>query len=285
MESLTTLNNLPRSSQNHTTVLLAAFEGWNDAGGAASEALQYLTRVWDFTEQTGFNDDEYFIYTQQRPLMMSQPDGPAEIHWPELSVSETTLPDQNIRLIVLTGPEPAQRWKTFIDEFYALAQRLDVDTVLFLGALMAETPHTRPFPVEVTSESPLLRQLPLVERTTYTGPTGITGVTALAAPDNLPAASLWVSVPHYVGHPPHPKATLALLRSLETLLGIAIPLRPFEDEMDAWERGAAELLEEESELADYVRQLESIYDAENPTTPSGEDIAAEFEQFLKRREQ
>lgn len=268
------------------TIVLAAFEGWNDAGGAASEALQYLTRLWDFTPHSGIDDEDYFLYMHQRPVMMSQEEGGAEILWPEISVQLTELPDHNVRIAVVTGPEPTHKWKGFVRDFYELTEQLGAGAVILLGGLLAETPHTRPFPVDVTSESILMRQLDDVHPNTYTGSTGITGVLAVMGTQyGIPATSLWVSIPHYVGQPPHPKATLALLKKLETLVGIAIPLKPLEEEVDAWERGAAELLEDERELAQYVAQLESTYDMENDPQTSGDDIAAEFEQFLKRREQ
>ncbi len=268
------------------TVVLAAFEGWNDAGGAASEALQYLTRLWDFTPHAGMDDEKYFIYTHQRPLMLSQDDGGAEIMWPEISVQITELPEFNLRVVIVAGPEPTHLWKSFVEDFYRLTEQFKAGAVILLGGLLAEVPHTRPFPVSITSGSMLMQQLECVHPTSYTGPTGITGVLSLSGTEYaMPATSLWVSIPHYVGQPPHPKATLALLKKLEAFLGIAISLKPLEEEVDAWERGAAELLEDERELAQYVAQLESTYDMENDSRATGDDIAAEFEQFLKRREQ
>ncbi|GGH57426.1 PAC2 family protein [Rothia aerolata] len=268
-----------------STVLVCAFEGWNDAGNAASEALAYLERAFETVDHQLFDTEPFYDFSQQRPLLISQDDGSGEITWPELKLTEISLRSGSVRLLLLTGPEPNFRWKTFCQQIFALARQHAVDHLILLGGLLAEVPHTRPFPIAISSYTPALLNQSGVSPQTYTGPTGIVGVLAHSARSfGMDDLSLWVSVPHYAGHPPHPKASYGLLRALESMLDISIPLRPLEDETHAWERGAAELLEEEPQLADYVAQLEAQASQQQEQEISGDDIAAEFERFLKRRD-
>ncbi|MEU7991973.1 PAC2 family protein [Rothia amarae] len=269
----------------YTTVMLCAFEGWNDAGSAATETLTYLERIYSAQELSGFESEDFYDFTTNRPLLISQEDGTGEITWPSISMHRWTDESRRIHFITVTGPEPQLRWHTFVAALMGAAREFGVDHIVLLGALLAEVPHTQVFPVNVTSYSPALRENDRVHQQSYTGPTGIIGVLAHAARQyGISDLSLWVSIPHYAGHPPHPKATLELLRGIESLFSLAIPLRTIEEETHAWERGAAELMEEEPELAAYVKQLESDQENSSLENMSGEDIAAEFERFLKRRD-
>lgn len=265
--------------------MLCAFEGWNDAGSSATEALTYLERVFSAQPLSASLGDDFFDLSTSRPLLISQDDGTGEITWPEVTMQQWENPEKTLRVISVTGPEPQLKWKQFTQELLDIAQQQEVDAVILCGGLLAEVPHTRPFPISITSYSPSLREQEAIEKQNYTGPTGIVGVLALsAAAKNLKDLSLWVSIPHYAGHPPHPKATYLLLQALESILGISIPLHTIEEETLAWERGAAELMDEEPELARYVEQLENEQESTKLEEVSGEDIAAEFEQFLKRRD-
>ena len=154
-----------------------------------------------------------------------------------------------------------------------------------LGALLADTPHTRPIPVTGTATEPELADRLKLEQSNYEGPTGIVGVFQDACTQlDIPAVSFWAAVPHYVAQPPCPKATLALLGQLEDLLEISVPLADLPEEARAWERGVDELAEEDEEIADYVRALEETRDTAELPEASGEAIAREFERYLKRRE-
>lgn len=268
-----------------TTVLLCAFEGWNDAGSAATEALNHLHSVFDAQELMVFDTEAYYNFSENRPQLSSTPDGVSTLEWPEIRMHQWEIPEENLKIITLLGPEPQLKWKTFTAALLGTARELEVDHLILLGGLLAEVPHTHPFPLSITSYNAMLRENPNVKPQTYNGPTGIIGVLAHSARRfGLTDLSLWISIPHYAGHPPHPKATLRLLRALESILNIAIPLRSVEEETFAWERGAEELMNEEPELADYVRILEEQVAQENSTEVTGEDIAAEFEKFLKRRD-
>ena len=154
-----------------------------------------------------------------------------------------------------------------------------------LGALLADTPHTRPIPVTGTATEPDLVDRLKLEQSTYEGPTGIVGVFQDACVQlDIPAVSYWAAVPHYVAQPPCPKATLALLGQLEDLLECGIPLGDLPEDARAWERGVDELAEEDEDVADYVRALEETRDTADLPEASGEAIAREFERYLKRRE-
>ena len=176
------------------------------------------------------------------------------------------------------------RWRAFCDELINYARALNVEMVINLGALLADTPHTRPVPVTgVTTDEHLIESLGY-ERSNYQGPTGIVGALQVACQDaGIPAVSLWAAIPHYVAQPPCPKATLALLSRLEDLLDVPVPIEDLVDEAEAWQLGVDELAADDSEIADYVRHLEETQDTADLPEASGEAIAREFERYLRRR--
>jgi predicted ATP-grasp superfamily ATP-dependent carboligase len=155
---------------------------------------------------------------------------------------------------------------------------------VLLGALLADAPHTRPVPVSAAASDPKLAAELNASPVDYKGPTGIVGVLAHACSDaGIPAVSLWASVPHYVATPPSPKATLALLRGVEDVLDMALPLADLSEKARAWERGVDELAQQDTEVAEYVRTLEESQDATDLPEASGDAIAREFERYLRRR--
>ncbi|MFW0110459.1 proteasome assembly chaperone family protein [Rothia sp. P13129] len=274
---------LSEADQQPCTVMLCAFEGWNDAGSAATEVIDYLMRVFPAEPIAGFNTESFYSFTESRPRLESSADGTGKIIWPELRCVALQV-RENLQLLVVSGPEPNVQWRSFATALLQYAQQLSVDHLLFLGSLLEEIPHTRPFPVSVSSYTSKLRAFEGVQVQSYSGPTGIVGVLALMA-ESYPMTdvSCWVSIPHYAGLPPHPKATFALLQTVESILDIQVPHGRILQEVQAWEDGAEALLEEDPELAAYVRELES--QSENLVQFSGEDIAAELEQYLRRREE
>jgi predicted ATP-grasp superfamily ATP-dependent carboligase len=182
------------------------------------------------------------------------------------------------------GIEPNMRWRQFCAELLATCDELGGELVVTLGALLADTPHTRPIPVTGTASEPDLVDRLKLEHSTYEGPTGIVGVFQDACERlDIPAVSYWAAVPHYVAQPPCPKATLALLGQLEDLLEVSIPLGDLPEDARAWERGVDELAQEDEDVADYVRALEETRDTTDLPEASGDAIAREFERYLKRR--
>jgi predicted ATP-grasp superfamily ATP-dependent carboligase len=203
--------------------------------------------------------------------------------WPTTRLS-LAQPGVGRDLVLVQGIEPNMRWRGFSSELVASFAELEVELVILLGALLADSPHTRPVPVSAAASDPDLAARLHVEPVDYKGPTGIVGVLQQAcAAEGIPAVSLWASVPHYVAQPPSPKATLALLHGVEDLLDVSLPLADLPDEARAWERGVDELAEQDSEVADYVRTLEEAKDATDLPEASGDAIAREFERYLRRR--
>jgi proteasome assembly chaperone (PAC2) family protein len=267
-------------------VLIAAFEGWNDAGEAASAAVDHLETVWETTPLLAIDPEEFYDFQVNRPVVATGPDGVRSITWPTTRLSYTRSPTGGRDVVLLRGIEPNMRWRAFTEELTGVIRELGVSTVVILGALLADAPHTRPVPITgATDDVRLAEQLDL-DVSTYEGPTGIVGVLQDACTHaDLPAVSLWAAVPHYVAQTPCPKATLALLRAVEDLLDLTIPIGELPEAARAWETGVDNLAEEDPEVAEYVRTLERAKDAADLPEASGEAIAREFERYLRRRDQ
>ncbi|HWK91570.1 MAG TPA: PAC2 family protein [Luteimicrobium sp.] len=275
----------PSAPRPGRAVLLAAFEGWNDAGGAATAAIEHLQDVWGAVEVARLDPEEYHDFQVNRPQVVVGDDGRRTIEWPTTTVWTATLPSSGRTVVLVRGIEPSMRWRSYCRELLRHADEHDVETVVTLGALLADVPHTRPIPLTATSESVGLQAVLDVEPTTYEGPTGIVGVLQHAAAEHgCASVSLWAAVPHYVGQPPSPKATLAILSRVEDLLSEPIPLGDLPDDAVAWQTGVDELASEDPEIAEYVRQLEEAKDTAELPEASGEAIAREFERYLRRRD-
>jgi proteasome assembly chaperone (PAC2) family protein len=266
-------------------VVVAAFEGWNDAGEAASGVIEHLEDVWDATPIAELDPEDYYDFQVTRPMVELVDGDTRQIVWPTTRISWARIPDSGRDVVLIRGIEPNMRWKTFTSELLGLMIELGAETVVLLGALLADAPHTRPVPVSGSSSDSGISTILNLEPSRYEGPTGILGVIqAACARAELGTVSLWAAVPHYVAQPPSPKATLALLRKVEDLLDVTIPLGELPEQSRAWENGVNELAEQDSEVADYVRALEEAKDAAELPEASGEAIAREFERYLRRRD-
>ncbi|MBE0011730.1 PAC2 family protein [Arthrobacter sp. AET 35A] len=266
------------------TIMLAAFEGWNDAGEAASDALKFMGRYWGSEKVATIDADEFYDFQFTRPVVSRNSKGQRKIKWPTTRISKASVPDTNVDLILVHGVEPSYKWRAYTAELIASAKELDVDCIILVGALLADVPHTRPIPVTVTSDDELVRENLNVEPSTYEGPIGIVGVLSeVGLLADIPTLSLWAAVPHYVGQSPSPKAQLALLNRLEEMLHLSLDMHLLVEESEAWERGVDELAIEDPEVAAYVRQLEEAKDTAELPEASGESIAREFERYLKKR--
>ena len=265
-------------------VVLAAFEGWNDAGEAASGAVTHLHRVWGAQPLVAFDPELYHDFQVNRPVVRFDDDGRRRITWPTTRLSWASPPDSERDVVLVRGIEPSMRWRTYTDEILGHASRLGATTLVTLGALLADVPHTRPIPISSTTDDAKMLARLALEQSRYEGPTGIVGVLQEAATRaGLPALSLWAAVPHYVGHSPSPKAVLALLGRVEDLLEVSVPLEDLSAEAEAWEHGVDELAGEDEEIGEYVRQLEEAKDTTDLPEASGEAIARDFERYLRRR--
>ena len=266
-------------------VLVAAFEGWNDAADAASSVVDHLMSVWNARVVAAIDPEEFYDFQMNRPVVGTDENGHRRLTWPSTQLAVASPPGALRDVILLRGIEPNMRWRQFCAELLAGATELGAELVVTLGALLADTPHTRPIPVSGTATEPDLADRLKLEQSNYEGPTGIVGVFQDACTRlDIPAVSFWAAVPHYVAQPPCPKATLALVGQVEDLLEISIPLGDLPEESRAWERGVDELAEEDEEIGDYVRALEETRDTADLPEASGEAIAREFERYLKRRD-
>lgn len=267
-------------------ILIAAFEGWNDAGEAASAAVEHLSAVWNAETIAALDPEEYYDFQVNRPKVLRD-DSQRRIVWPTtrlLVARDTGFTSPARDVVLVEGIEPSTRWRSFTIELLEYAQRLGVTTVVTLGALLADVPHTRPIPVTATSDDDDVVHRYDLESSAYEGPTGIVGVLSDAAHRaGLTSLSCWAAVPHYAGSSPSPKATLGLLSALERLFNVTIPLADLPEISRAWERGVNELAQSDEEVAEYVQSLEESTDTVDLPEASGESIAREFERYLRRR--
>lgn len=265
-------------------VMIAAFEGWNDAGESASAAVTHLREVWAADPLADLDSEEYYDYQVNRPLISVDDSGVRQLQWPATRLYVARIPLYPRDIILVQGIEPNMKWQQFTREILGLAAELDVQLVITLAALLSDNPHTRPMPVTGSTSDQNLRDELEMEPSTYEGPTGIVGVIQEACERfGIPAVSLWAAIPHYVSQPPSPKGTLALVRKVEDVLDVPVPLGDLVEEARAWEIGVNELAEEDEEVAEYVRQLEEARDTTDLPEASGEAIAREFEKYLRRR--
>ncbi|MFC5729920.1 PAC2 family protein [Nocardioides vastitatis] len=267
-------------------VVIAAFEGWNDAAESATAVVDHLMKAWGAKVVAAIDPEEFYDFQVNRPNVGMDEHGFRKITWPSTHVAVASPPDLDRDVILIRGIEPNMRWRQFTAEVLATVDELGGELFVTLGALLSDSPHTRPIPVSGSSTEPDLLERLSLEQSTYEGPTGIVGVIQDACVKlDMPAVSYWAAVPHYVAQPPCPKATLALLGRLEELLETPLPLGDLPEEARAWERGVDELAEEDEDIAEYVRELEESRDTADLPEASGEAIAREFERYLKRRDE
>nr|MBA2464285.1 PAC2 family protein [Nocardioidaceae bacterium] len=250
-----------------------------------SSVIDHLLHVWNARVVAAIDPEEFYDFQMNRPVVGTNDDGMRRITWPSTQLAIASPPGGLRDVILLRGIEPNMRWRQFCAELLAGAEELGAELVVTIGALLADTPHTRPIPLTGTATEPELADRLKLEQSNYEGPTGIVGVFQDACTQlDIPAVSFWAAVPHYVAQPPCPKATLALVGLIEDLLEVSIPLGDLPEESRAWERGVDELAEEDEEIGDYVRALEETRDTAELPEASGEAIAREFERYLKRRD-
>jgi len=265
-------------------VVIAAFEGWNDAAEAATGAVDHLIDEWEAELVTAIDPEDYYDFQVNRPQVGFDEDAVRRLSWPTTRVYLARPEDTERDVLLIRGIEPNMRWRGFCQELLEVVDESNAQIVVVLGALLADSPHTRPIPVSASSSDPALTASWGLEPSTYEGPTGITGVFAdLCATLGIPSVSIWSAIPHYIAGTPCPKASLALLGKVEALLDLQIPEGELPELARAWQRGADELSEEDPEVAEYVHSLEEQRDTTDLPEATGDAIAAEFERYLRRR--
>ena len=278
-------------------ILIMAFAGWNDAAESATGAARYLGQVWPSRPLATIDPEEFYHFGLSRPYVRFKAGSKTEreVIWPvtEFSLSQPDVLDRDI--IVGVAVEPHLKWRTYCAAVLELASRTGSSLILTLGALLAEVPHTRPVRLTGGSHDPELAARLGIRPTRYEGPTGIVGVlNTLARERDLQTASLWANVPHYISGIENPKASMALVRRVLTLLNTEADLSDLEESAKQFEQNLAEIVSQNAKIADYIKKLERKKpdeDEENPPAapetrdelpPSG-DLVAEIEQFLRQQ--
>lgn len=266
-------------------IMIAAFSGWNDAGTAATSAVRHIADVFSAELIAEVDPDDYVDFQVNRPQLQFDEDGNRHIVWPSTQLFMAYSWAHHRRIIFVLGVEPSLQWKSYASEVLLLGQELGVKSLVSVGALLAESPHSRPLEVEMTSETPALQQEYGIPASSYEGPAGINSVLSYQALQlGMDVVSVWGTVPHYVAHAPSPKAVAALVTKLEVLLGEPINRYELDEEAAVWEQGVNLLTQQDPEVAAYVQELEHQSDTAELPEASGEVIAKEFEQYLRRQE-
>ena len=268
-------------------VLVAAFAGWNDAASAATTALEAVAVALEAEPIAAIDPEEFYDFQVSRPTIRMSEGQTREVDWPTNAFFVAEAPAAERDLVLLSGVEPNTRWRTFAGAVIEAAERLEVEMVVTLGALLADVAHTRAVPITGLASDPELIERLDLSRSSYEGPTGIVGILHDACRRRgTTSASLWAAVPHYIAAVPNPKAALALLRRLEGFTGVAVEASELEEAMDRFERQVDRAVATNPEVEELVQRLESEQDENfepGLDVPSGDSIAREFQRFLRQR--
>ncbi|MEA2492964.1 MAG: hypothetical protein QOJ29_875 [Thermoleophilaceae bacterium] len=271
-------------------IIVCAFKGWNDAGEAASAAVQFLCEAFDAEPLAEIEPEDFYDFTAVRPTVRLVEGSTRAIDWPENKFHAARVAVADRDLIMLHGVEPSLRWKAFCADVLSVAEAMGARMIVTLGALLADVPHSRPVGITgLASTAGLVERLGF-ERTNYEGPTGIVGVLhATCANAGIDSVSLWAPVPHYVAATPNPKAALALVRGFEGIAGIAVDATQLEAASEDYDHQVTAAVSTDPDVKAFVERLEEMADElseeEGPPEqiPSGDVIAREFQRFLRQR--
>ncbi|HWG07520.1 MAG TPA: PAC2 family protein [Solirubrobacteraceae bacterium] len=268
--------------------MVCAFQGWNDAGDAASSAVSFLASSLQARRFARIDSEEFYDFQSNRPSVQFNDANEREIVWPAVEVFEASAPRAPRDLVLVQGVEPSLRWRAFTRNIVDLAEALGVQVVVSLGALLGDVPHTRPVVMSGHATDPALMERLGMQGSTYEGPTGIVGVLhAACAQAGLPSASLWAGVPHYVAAAANPKAALALVRRVEGLIGVSVDVSELESAAADYERQVGLAVQSDPDIQAFVERLEQAAESNEEVSPedvpSGDAIAREFQRFLRQR--
>jgi hypothetical protein len=263
-------------------IVVLAFRGLFDAANAATAAVEWLAQRNGAHLLARIDPEGFFDFQQQRPLVQIDEDGRREILWPYNDFVGTASGGPR-DLVVCAGYEPHLRWRTFASYVLEVVRRCDAEMVVTLGSMVGLVPHTRPLPVTGSAANPELARRLGLGSPSYEGPTGVVGTLHDLLDDaGIPVVSLRVAIPHYVPAPPNPKATATLLQRLEQVTGIPTGHEQMVIDGRDWQEQVSVVAADDPQVVGYVRRLEEQYDEEEPI-PSGEDLAAELEAFLREQ--
>ncbi|MGI8869385.1 MAG: PAC2 family protein [Mycobacteriales bacterium] len=264
--------------------VVAAFEGWNDAGDAATGAVEHLELTWDARLLTEIDPEDFYDFQVNRPTVTLVEGVTRRLTWPTTLLSVCRPPGSDRDILLIRGIEPNMRWRAFCTELLDICTDLGADQFVWLGALLADTPHTRPVPVTGTSYDSESAARFGTDQSRYEGPTGIIGVLQdECVKAGVPAVTFWAALPHYISQGPHPMATLALLHRIEEVLDMPVPVGALPQQAEEWQRMVDETASEDEEITEYVRRLEQKAGTPQLRHTSGESLAQEAERYLRRR--
>jgi predicted ATP-grasp superfamily ATP-dependent carboligase len=268
--------------------MVCAFQGWNDAGDAASSAVSFLADSLDASRFARIDSEEFYDFQANRPCVRFGEDERREIAWPSVEIFEARAPRAPRDLVLVQGIEPSMRWRAFSSQLVVLAEALGVQVVVSLGALLGDVQHTQPVALSGHASEPALMERLGIQASSYEGPTGIVGVLHNACADaGLPSVSLWAAVPHYVAAATNPKAALALVRKVEGLIGVSVDVSELESAAADYERQVGLAVQSDPDIQAFVERLEQAAQSEAQSVPedvpSGDMLAREFQRFLRQR--
>ena len=264
-------------SSTKDPIMVIAFAGWNDAGGASTWAIRSLIEKTIATEILTFDSEEFYDFSRERPTVHL--DGESRfLSWPKNTISLSN----DGSLLLMEGVEPQLNWKTFTQNILAEAQKYNVSMIITLGSLLAEVPHSRPVLIHGVSENTEINKSYGLQTSSYEGPTGIIGViNQLSTDAGIPNMSFWATVPNYVAGAESPKAALALIEKLKTTLNLSLNTTDLEIASSAYERQINQIIEGDPDTSKYVDELEDNYDAGDYEVASPEDFVKDVENFLR----
>ena len=264
-------------SSTKAPVMVIAFAGWNDAGGASTWAIRSLIEKTIATEILTFDSEEFYDFSRERPTVHL--DGESRfLRWPKNTISLSN----DGSLLLMEGVEPQLNWQTFTQNILAEAQKYNVSMIITLGSLLAEVPHSRPVLIHGVSENTEINRTYGLQTSSYEGPTGIIGViNQLSTDAGIPNMSFWATVPNYVAGAESPKAALALIERLKTTLNLSLNTTDLEIASSAYERQINQIIEGDEDTSKYVDELEDNYDAGDYEVASPEDFVKDVENFLR----
>ena len=273
--------------------MVIAFGGWSDAGEAATGVINHLLSTLssdcdspEFAPEliAEVDSEDFYDFQVNRPLIFVDDSMIRSLTWPGVQIFGLRNPTGERDFVVVRGVEPSMRWRGFASQLLDLADDLEVELVITLGSMLADTPHTRAIPVSGTGAHPDIAARLGVEVSRYEGPTGILAVIQDGCVRRgIDAVALWAAVPHYANASPSPKATLALVNGLEDFLEINLPQGDLHEEAREWEKSVNEMVKEDSDIEEYIKTLEESKDATEISDDSGEELAREVERFLRRQ--
>ena len=271
-------------------LLIVAFSGWTDAGGAASGVVRHLLNLWRPEVVAEIASDAYYDFTSQRPWIVTEPDNPRpKIVWPHLTFYRHSDDQQDV--IMALGSEPNNRWQAFTRELIAISRKLNVGHVVVLGSMLAAISHRDTVPLKGWASPDSLARVVYAEGVApgidYHGPTGVGTILADAlANEGFPVASLFVSVPTYISSSLNPKAVLTFLKVISRVFDVPLPQGDLADVSERFELTVDKLVSEAQTNSQTAPPASSVT-PEPPTgnqdaLPDASEIIRDLDEFFRK---